>query len=188
MTKTVDWTTWESEGARAAKRGLPRKTSYHGDEGRAWERGWDSVPWEQRQRHGTADYTILGEPAEYPGHPVVNAYLITFVYPSLAVAKARGERFLAVEENGELPGAGGHNTHGLVILESLAHCFTQGKPVEDVWAVADNLWRSVDGQANGGYRADGRERLLQRFKNGQAQADRIKPLLYERAKTWLKAQ
>lgn len=121
-----------------------------------------------------ADLDILAEPAVYPGHPVTLAYLIVRLYPSLDAARARGNHYAAVEEDSRLPGAGGHNREAVALLSRLV----AGEDWEAEMAHAADLWRCVDGQANG----DGR--LRKRHHAGQVQADRVAPLLREAVATW----
>ena len=128
--------------------------------------------------------TILGEHATYPGHPVTLAYLIVRLYPSLEAASARGHRYLAVEEDGRLPGAGGQNSQALDLLRNL----NQGIEWDLAVASADRAWGCTDGQAEGGgsyaKTEEARQHYLTRWKEGQEQADRIKPLLREAVSTW----
>lgn len=120
------------------------------------------------------DTYVLGESAIYPGHPVTLALLITYAYPSLAVARKRGERHLLVEEDMRLPGAGGSNRSAVELLCQLS----EGAAFNKAVARADEIWARMDDQAMC-------KTLSARYKAGQAQADKIKPRLQARLVSWL---
>lgn len=122
----------------------------------------------------TFDHAILEEAAEYPGHPVTLAYLIVQIYSSLSTAQAMGKNYLVVEEDKRLPGAGGHNTAAVCLLTDL----DRGKSWEEVVTGADERWARCDDQRDGG-------KYRERWQKGQAQADRMKPLLREAVAEWL---
>lgn len=121
------------------------------------------------------DYSLLGEPAVYPGHPVTLAYLIVLTYPNLSAAQQFGQNSSVVEEDQLLPGAGGHNACAVRLLADL-DC---GDPWEEVVARADEFWASCDGQRDS-------VQHQQRWLDGQAQADKIKPLLQASVLEWLR--
>lgn len=130
-----------------------------------------------------ADYDIIGEPAVYPGHPITLAYLIVRLYSSLEAARAHGKTFSAVEEDIRLPGAGSHNSYAVGLLSNLAADYSW----DAMMVQFDDLWARVDSQKDDGWGDWARERpghYRSRWKRGQDQADRIKPLLREALKTW----
>lgn len=118
------------------------------------------------------DFVLLGEAAVYPGHPVTLAYLIVKNYASLSAAQAKGKYFSVVEEDSRLPGAGGHNNHAVQLLTDL----DAGKSWEEAVAWADDLWAWCDDQKNSDPK---------RWREGQDQADKVKPLLREEITAWL---
>lgn len=125
-------------------------------------------------------HDIIGEHAVYPGHPIVLAYIITHVFETYEAATApsidrwTGQPFGWCEAVGSstVPGAGG-NVHAAVDLLAAVH---KGKTLDEAFAQADRMWRHCD---------DMGEKRPDRFYEGQAQADRIKPLLRERLSVWL---
>jgi hypothetical protein len=141
--------------------------------------------WQCEGRH---DLGVLGEFAVYPGHPVTLALVIVRTHDSYAQAASMSEGFAWPHAVGcsAVPGAGG-NVHSAMDL--LAR-WKNGIALEDTFARADLLWEGCDGQKQGGgsFAKDdaGREKFINRWREGQDQADRFKPALIEALKTWPK--
>lgn len=117
---------------------------------------------------------ILGGAAVYPGHPVTIALLITHAFPSLAAAnhvteEQPGIAYCDALTSPEIPGAGGCVHMALDLLR-----FLRTAP-EQAIAWADRAWAECDDQ---------RERYPDRWREGQEQAERCKPLLAARADWW----
>lgn len=119
----------------------------------------------------------------YPGHAITLAYLIVNLYPSLEAASAPGKHFTAVEEDRRLPGAGGHQNQAVELLRQLA----LGRDWDAVAERADENWARCDGQKSGGYGEFAQKNpdyYAGRWRRGQEQADRIKPLLRAALQKW----
>lgn len=123
------------------------------------------------------DLAILGEALVYPGHPAMTAYLILRLYEGrLSDAFGRGEQFATVEEDGRIPGAGGHASAGLEMIERVL----RGMSPDESMRFAENVWDHCDDQSTGGYPLGDeatRESLRARWRDGQEQADRFKARL-----------
>lgn len=124
------------------------------------------------------DRTILGEFSVYPGHAITIAYLITKVFPTYEAATApsydRAGKPLGWCEalsNNDIPGAGGNVHNGVDVLRKLH----EGQDIETVYAWADQVWASCDTQ---------KERRPDRWKQGQDQADTVKPRLAAEIADW----
>jgi hypothetical protein len=129
------------------------------------------------------DTERLRNEAVYPGHAITLAYLIVNLYPSLEAASAPGRHFTAVEEDGRLPGAGGHQNQAVELLRQLA----LGRDWDTVAGRADESWARCDGQKNGGYGEFAQKNpdyYADRWRRGQEQADRIRPLLRAALQKW----
>src|ERR1700744_5914316 len=119
----------------------------------------------------------LGLPVQvaiYPGQPVTVAFCIIKAFPNFEAATkkgARGDETPAAVASLQIPGAGGRVYNALDLLRGLRTGVSLKTALED----ADATWGRVDNHANGGgsYAKDdaGRERFIQRWKDGQAQAD-----------------
>lgn len=130
-----------------------------------------------------ADIDFLQEQVVYPGHTVSLAYLIVNLYPSLEVASAPGKQFSAVEEDWRLPGAGGHQNRAVELLKQLA----LGEDWDVVMSPADETWARCGDQKKDGYGEFAQKSpgyYTDRWRRGQEQADRVKPLLREALKKW----
>lgn len=113
------------------------------------------------------DYELLGEVAVYPGHPITLAYLITQVFLSYEEAAkiSAGDFFCpAALGSSDIPGAGACVYEALSLLQDFYGLHT----LEEAFSAADRYWSSTDSQA---------ERDPERWRKGQEQADRVKPLL-----------
>lgn len=137
-----------------------------------------------------ADTDILKEWAVYPGHPITLAYLIFKIYASSEAANANTKyNWPEAVGDGRIPGAGGNVYNALYFLRILEE---YGFDLERAFKVADECWAKCDSQAKGGYEFvendDGekevvqtrcltqRERYINRWKDGQEQADKVKKL------------
>lgn len=145
-----------------------------------------------------ADLEHLKTAAVYPGHPVTIGYLITLLYPSYeaAVESVYGRddgRYISTHAccNNDIPGAGGNVHSGERLLQRLRN----GEDITDVYAWADEVWRGCDSQATGGHYTEERypdpverqrwkDKTIQRWKDGQAQADALKEKLVFRSAWW----
>lgn len=107
---------------------------------------------------------MFNERIVYPGHPLTLALIITDVYPSLAEAeqKALGSR--------EVPGAGG-NVHSALDFLRRAMAGNIDAAIEH----ANAAWAYCDGQ---------RTAQPERWRNGQAQADRVMDELRRGLERW----
>ncbi len=123
------------------------------------------------------DFEFLGEAAVYPGHPITLAYLITKVFPSYgeAVKVHAGRNYSAALASTDIPGAGGCVHEAL----SLLHGLREGEfsSLEEAFSWADQDWSRTDSQ---------KVRDPERWRQGQEQADRVKPLLADRSFWWIK--
>lgn len=133
-----------------------------------------------------ADFEHLRVASVYPGHPITVAYLITQTYPDFDSAFFRGEKdgYEAALADWTIPGAGGNVSAALELLHYLRHGTFKKAAREQkisVWGFAckwaDDYWRRCDDQA----KADS-----PRWKEGQDQADGIKPLLKSQQAWWRK--
>ena len=114
---------------------------------------------------------VLGsEPCVYPRHAVTIALLIIHAFPSLEAAEAKGREFPRALESNTIPGAGGNVYNALALLGHLRNGMTWREAIE----IADGAWKSCDDHYGS-----------ERWKRGQAQADRMKPLLHDRVGAWL---
>lgn len=114
---------------------------------------------------------VLGsEPYVYPGHAVTIALLIIHAFPSLEAAEAKGREFPAALESPLIPGAGGNVYSALSLLRRLR----DGLGWTDAMLLADRNWSLCDNQFG-----------TDRWRRGQEQADRMKPLLHDRVGAWL---
>lgn len=118
----------------------------------------------------------LAEPAIYPGHPVTIALLIVEAYPSLADAERKCERtgYPAALGSADIPGAGGNVRAALRLLQSVRAGALLAEAVEH----ARDYWSRCDGQATGD------ARLVERWRSGQEQADRVEPVLRAKLAVW----
>lgn len=123
----------------------------------------DSYRWEQE---------VLGEHAEYPGHPVVLACMVMDRYPSLEVAVRRepGRDFGNALGDNFIPGAG-CAVHAA--LDTLRLAQTAG--LEAAYAHAERYW---DGWARQ------QPNNAPRAAHGREQAERLKGSFEERLSTW----
>jgi hypothetical protein len=151
--------------------------------------------------HETA-YAILDKDSSvYPGHPITVAYLITKIFPTFEEAfdssdsKWNDANALA---SSKIPGAGGNVSAALSFLRYLRdESLTWDKAV--LWA--DDYWKNCDNQAKGSWRSPNEkgwephiddkpctpeDYYKNRWRKGQDQADKIKPLLKERDFWWWK--
>ena len=136
----------------------------------------------------------------YPGHPITVAYLITRCFPNYEAAFQKdGSRwnYASALSSSIIPGAGG-NVHAA--LDFLSYLRNEYLDWDGAIEWADNYWKRCDGQANGGGSWGGnrdgwtphiddqpcspKEYYIDRWKRGQEQADKIKPLLEERDFWW----
>ena len=121
------------------------------------------------------DIDILGEASVYPGHPTVIAYLILRLYEGrLDDAFGRGKQYATVEEDGRIPGAGGHASNGLHLIR-----LSRSVSIDTALSWADKTWAECDGQAKGGYSPQDQERMVARWREGQEQADRFRERIVE---------
>lgn len=114
-----------------------------------------------------------GKFSVYPGHPITIAYLITMEYASYEDATVPTKHGWCVAVgNSNIPGAGG-NVHSAVdVLAKLKN----GMSIDEVFAHADGNWSRCDSQEKSN---------PDRWREGQDQADLVKPKLREKIKTWL---
>ncbi len=117
------------------------------------------------------DRPLLGQSAVYPGHHITIAFLITFLYPSLEAAEAKGVESSVVLENSALPGSGTAVWEAMRMLRQLKKA-NQVSEIVEIFAEHDGLWKTC-----GATTADA-------FKIGQGQANGVKRLLVERLKDW----
>ena len=117
----------------------------------------------------TISFEWLEHKAIYPGHPVTLAYMIVCRYASLKEATAKGQNYPKPLEDHRIPGGGG-NIHAALDFLRLAK---DGLAPAFEWA--DRSWERCDGQKVSNTR---------RWRDGQAQADEIKPLLAEKLREW----
>ena len=149
----------------------------------------------------------------YPGHPITVAYLITRCFPNYEAAFAKSENsdYSNALSSSKIPGAGGNVRAAMELLHNLrdgtfAAVAGKGrfKELSSEWEAAmkwaDDDWRRCDGQADGGgswgrddwkpriggtgERCSPKEYYIDRWRRGQEQADKIKPLLEERDFWW----
>lgn len=113
---------------------------------------------------------LLGEPFVYPGHAVTLALLIVHAFPTLEAAEAKGRDFPAALETNAIPGAGGNVYSALALLRRLRDGMGWREAIEN----ADGGWKSCDDHFGS-----------ERWKRGQAQADRVKQRLHDRVGAWL---
>jgi hypothetical protein len=135
--------------------------------------------------------------AIYPGHPVMIAYTIMYEYPSYEAAVEsvydNNGKYISTAAccNNDIPGAGGNVHLGEMLLKMLR----DGRPWDEAMTWADKAWADCDGQSTGSWwdekrypDPEERQRLvakyLQRWKEGQEQADFFKPLLKARSAWW----
>jgi hypothetical protein len=130
---------------------------------------------------------VLGEASVYPGHPVTLAYLITVAFDSYAEAtfKKSDADYGAALGSSAIPGAGGCVSSAIHLLQL---ALDPGVGIDRAIAWGDQAWYGCDNQGSGGgsYAADeaAQTRFRERWAEGQAQADKIKPLLRTRLASW----
>ena len=127
----------------------------------------------------------LDSTAIYPGHPITIAFCIMKAFPDYAsAAEHPNNEAPAALASSRIPGAGGCVYNALQLLRSLRDGVSLKAAFED----ADATWDRVDNHKDGGgsYAKDeaSRERYLQTWKDGQAQADLIKPLFSGNEAWW----
>jgi len=133
------------------------------------------------------EYGITPDHALYPGHPVTIAFCILKAFDNFeqATEKPYGDNTPKAVASRLIPGSGGCVYSALDFLSALR----KGAGLEAAFEQADATWCRVDGQKEGGgsYAKDeaDRQRFIQRWKDGQAQADLIKPLFKDRESWWL---
>jgi len=115
-----------------------------------------------------------GEIAVYPGHPLTLAYLIVNAYPSLAQATRKSDRseFMHALANCGIPGAGGNVYSALRFLKAVADGELSMQQAVDR---ANDNWAHCDDQA---------QTYIERWRQGQAQADRILDRLTKQLIHW----
>lgn len=119
-----------------------------------------------REHFGTPEVAV------YPGHPITLAWIITKVFPTFEEAfKTTEYNWAAALGSIDVPGAGGCVHNALHVLQMLQ----QGEPLETAFAFADDMWARTDTQ---------KENDPKRWKEGQEQADKVKPLLRQRESWW----
>jgi len=131
---------------------------------------------------------IGSDSSVYPGHPVTVAYLITRCFPNYKAAFQKDGtkwNYASALSSSKIPGAGG-NVHAA--LDFLSYLRSEDITWEGAVKWADDYWATCDGQAKGGGSyakdKDAEKRFIDRWKQGQEQADKIKPLLEERDFWW----
>jgi hypothetical protein len=120
---------------------------------------------------GSIEHSLLGECAEYPGHPAVIAACIIEKYASFeeATAKNSGGDPNSLGDD-DIPGGGGA---GYAALDFLKHVKLKGFESAFVWA--QSYWSGLC------FSIKSKE---EKTKKGFAQAEKVKPFLEERLKTW----
>jgi hypothetical protein len=113
----------------------------------------------------------------YPGHPIVIAHFIVSLYESLESACQRGKYHAAALEDIRVPG-GGLNV--ALAIDMLAHIIRGIQTIDAAFEWADNAWK---GECSS-WRSDGVSVFRDKFEPGQKQANKIKPLLVKKLKTW----
>lgn len=163
---------------------------------------FDSLP--AHQMNNT--YTILNalglDDQVYPGHPIVIAYCITKVFNSLAEASSRKDReYPAALESGDINGASGNVYAGLDLLHRISlRLIHNNEPrtsaISAELELADRYWYNCDGQGKGGgcFQNNNYEsardqeikmlKMLDRWADGQLQANFIKPYLINALNKW----
>lgn len=106
----------------------------------------------------------------YPGHAVTIALFIIHAFDSLEAAVAKGREFPGALESNAIPGAGGNVHSALTLLRRLKDGMEWSLAIKG----ADDTWASCDGQFG-----------TDRWRQGQEQADRLKPALRDRVGAWL---
>jgi hypothetical protein len=122
------------------------------------------------------DLKNLERDAVYPGHQITLAYLITRAFPTFESAFIKSKdngwgSYAAALGSSRIPGAGGCVSDALGLLRKLR----QGTPIEQAFKEADDTWERVDSQVTA---------YPKRWKEGQEQADLVKPLLMSQAAWW----
>lgn len=136
------------------------------------------------------DHTLFKQfgivPAQviYPGHPIAIAFCILKAFPTYAAAiENDGHNCSMAVSSSKIPGAGGCCYAALDFLTALHRGTSLKAAIED----ADATWDRIDNHkmAGGSYAKDeaGKAEFLRRWKEGQAQADLIKPL-FEGCDAW----
>lgn len=123
----------------------------------------DSYRWEQE---------VLGEHAEYPGHPIILACMLMDRYPDLntAVRREPGREFGNALSDNFIPGAG-CAVHAA--LDTLRHAQEHG--LEAAYAHAERYWLGWERQHPDN---------VPRAAHGREQCERIKTRFEDRQKTW----
>jgi len=120
----------------------------------------------------------------FPGHPIAIAFCILKAFPNYAVAvKKDSHNCPMAVSSSQIPGAGGSCYSALDFLTALH----RGTSLKAAFEDADATWDRIDNHKDKGgiYATDdaSRERFYVRWKDGQAQADLIKPL-FEGQESW----
>jgi hypothetical protein len=118
----------------------------------------------------------LKRDAVYPGHQITLAYLITRAFPTFesAFVKSKDDgwgSYPAALGSSLIPGAGSCVHAALSLLVKLR----KGTPIEQAFKEADDTWERVDSQMTA---------YPKRWKEGQEQADLVKPLLKAQSAWW----
>jgi hypothetical protein len=123
----------------------------------------DSYRWEQE---------VLGEHAEYPGHPIILACMVMDRYPDLDAAERRdpGQNFSNALSDRFIPGAGCAVN---AALSTLRHALAHG--LEAAYADAERYWQGLEVQ---------HPNNVPRAAHGREQATRAKGRFEERLKSW----
>lgn len=125
--------------------------------------------------------------AVYPGHPITVALCIIRQFASLEEAHGRDPLtgFTRASTSGAIPGAGGNVALGLDVLDMLK----KGESWENVVKFADEAWAGCDSQAEGGpsfFQPRDPQRFIDRWRQGQEQADTLKETFRAEVESWVK--
>ena len=115
---------------------------------------------------------VLGEHAEYPGHPVILGTMVMDRYECFehAAARGEGEKYYNAISDSFIPGAGCAVSSTMSVLKLAIE-----KNPEAAFAEAERYWKGWEEQS-----PQNRERAA----HGRAQAERAKGMFLARLKAW----
>lgn len=121
------------------------------------------------------DLNKLYRESVYPSHPILVAYFITQLYPSIEEAAEKGKSgYPNAVSDIRIPGAGDcvWQGHGLMVRWARGDF----EEIDDLFHEADNYWFRLNGPKGNNW--------PDKLRDGQKQAEDIKPLLREALQTW----